>query len=251
MTFDTTMGGSGKRFPETRHSLVRDAGDADPEVRRRALGVLIASYWKPVYKCLRIHGRVSNEDAKDLTQGFFASLLESPTLARFDPARAKFRTYLRTCLERYVANERKAAARLKRGGGFEHVALDFEDAEGELRHRDVAVEADADALFQQEWIRSILSTAVDELRARCEASGRTVDFALFHRYDVEGPEQDPRPTYTDLSREFGIEVTKVTNALHATRGRFREILLDLVRETSGSEAEFQADVATLLGSDRR
>ena len=109
MTFDTTMGGSGKRFPETRHSLVRDAGDPDPEVRRRALGVLIASYWKPVYKCLRIHWRVSNEDAKDLTQGFFASLLESPTLARFDPARAKFRTYLRTCLERYVANERKAA----------------------------------------------------------------------------------------------------------------------------------------------
>ena len=251
MNFDTTMGGSRERFPPTRHSLVRDAGDPDPEVRRRALEALIASYWKPVYKCLRIHWRASNEDAKDLTQGFFASLLESSTLARFDPARAKFRTYLRTCVERYVANERKAAGRLKRGGGFEHVPLDFEGAEGELRHHDVAVEADADALFQQEWIRSILSRAVDELRARCEASDRALDFALFRRYDVEGPEQDPRPTYADLAREFGIEVTKLTNTLHSTRRRFREILLDLVRATSGSEAEFHADVATLLGSDRK
>ena len=148
-------------------------------------------------------------------------------------------------------NERKTAARLKRGGGFEHVPLDFEGAEGELRHHDVAVEADADALFQREWIRSILSKAVEELRARCEDSDRTLDFALFRRYDIEGPEQDPRLTYTDLAREFGIEVTKVTNALHATRRRFREILLDLVRETSGSEAEFQSEVATLLGSDRK
>ena len=112
MNFDTTMGGSRRRFPETRHSLVRDAGDPDPAVRRRALEGLIASYWKPVYVCLRIHWGVSNEDAKDLTQGFFASLLESPTLARFDPARAKFRTYLRTCLDGYVSNERKAARSL-------------------------------------------------------------------------------------------------------------------------------------------
>ncbi len=79
MSFDTTMGGARERFPQTRRSLVRDAGDSDPAVRRRALEALIASYWKPVYKCLRIQWRESNEDAKDLTQGFFTSLLESST----------------------------------------------------------------------------------------------------------------------------------------------------------------------------
>lgn len=250
MMLDTTMGGSGGQFPVTSHSLVRDAGAADPVVRERALEVLVASYWKPVYKCLRIHWRASNEDAKDLTQGFFAGLLESETLGRFDPDRGKFRTYLRTCLDRYVANERKAENRLKRGGAVRHLPLDFEGAEGELRHLEPSVEADVDALFHREWIRSLIERAVDELRARSEASGRRLEFDLFHRYDVEGVTEDPRPTYAALAAEFGVEVTKVTNALHATRGRFRDVVLDLVRAATGSETEYRAEVAALFGSDR-
>jgi DNA-directed RNA polymerase specialized sigma24 family protein len=250
MTFDTSMGGARKRFPETRLSLVLGTGDPDPDVRQRALEILIASYWKPVYKCLRIQWRASNEDAKDLTQGFFASLLESQTLSRFDPARARFRTFLRTCLDRYVSNQRKAAGRLKRGGGFGHVPLDFEGAEGELRHVEVAVDADPDALFHREWVRSMISRAVEELRTVSEASGRGIEFELFHRYDIEGPEQDPRPTYAGLATALGIDVTRVTNALHAARGRFRAILLDLLREASVSEAEFRADVTALLEDGR-
>ena len=250
MTLDTTMGGSSRQFPKTAYSLVRDAGDPDPTVRQRALETLIAIYWKPVYTFLRIHLRESNEDAKDLTQGFFAGLLESPTLARFDPSRAKFRTYLRTALERYVANEHKAASRQKRGGAFAHVPLDFEDAEGNLRQHQIGVEADAATLFQREWVHAILSLALDRLRTRSEAADRALEFACFHRYDVEGPEQDKQPTYADLSAEFGVPVTKVTNMLHAMRQRFRDTLLDVVRESSGSEAEFRADVAVLLGSER-
>jgi RNA polymerase sigma factor (sigma-70 family) len=249
MTIDTTMGGSRKEFPKTHHSLVHEVGDSDPHVRRRAFERLVVAYWKPVYMCLRIHWRASNEDAKDLTQGFFASLLDSPTLQRFDPARARFRTYLRMCLDRYVANEQKAAGRLKRGGGIELVHLDFEGVEGEVQSHGPAADADVDVLFEREWIRSIFSSAVDELRARCDASGRKLDFAVFQRYDIDGPEQNPRPTYADLGREFDIDVTKVTNALHATRRRFRDILVELVRQSTGSDAEFRAEMATLLGSD--
>lgn len=250
MTIDTTMGGANRRFPLTRHSVIRDAGHhVDPAVRRQALEVLVASYWKPVYTLLRLHWRQTNEDAKDLTQGFFASLLESATLGRFDPTRGRFRTYLRTCLDRYVANERKAGRRLKRGGEFEHVPLDFDVAERELACGGTGDE-DVDALFHREWIRSILSRSVAKLRADCVAANRLLDFDLFHRYDVLGPEEDPRPTYADVAREFGIEVTKVTNSLHAMRRRFRDIVLTLVRETCGSEEEFEAEVAGLFGGNQ-
>jgi len=249
MIHDTDIGGSSKRFPETRHSLVEDAADPDPQVRQRAFETLIASYWKPVYKSLRIKWRLSNEDAKDLTQGFFAGLLESRTLERFDPRRAKFRTYLRTCLDRYVSNERKAAGRQKRGGDIPHVPLDYEGAEGELKHHDVAAAVDLDALFHREWIRALLSQAVDALRRQSEDAGRHLDFVLFQRYDLEGPDAETKPTYAALAREHDIEVSKVTNTLHAMRRRFRDLVLAQLRATSGSEAEYREEVAALFGAE--
>src|SRR5258708_3178483 len=89
---------SGDRFPLTRRSVVA-AGDANPEVRRRAWDVLVVSYWRPVYKVLRVRWRLDREDAEDLTQEFFASALVKKTFERYDPGKARFRTYLRTCLD--------------------------------------------------------------------------------------------------------------------------------------------------------
>ena len=98
-------------FPATRYSAVREAASADPETRRRGYESLLAAwYWKPVYKYLRVRWNASSEDAEDLTQGFFARAFEKGLLERYDLSRARFRTYLRTCLDSYVANERKAAA---------------------------------------------------------------------------------------------------------------------------------------------
>ncbi len=134
MNRSTEMGGPGEAFPPTRLSVIDAVRNPEFSVRERALDLLIEIYWKPVYKYLRLKWRLSNEDAKDLTQGFFTTLLEKETLARFDPERARFRTYLRTCLDGYAANEHKAARRLKRGGGHKHLSLDFEDADRELSH---------------------------------------------------------------------------------------------------------------------
>src|SRR5215510_5198762 len=113
-------------FPATRHSVVQAVADADPEVRRRAWESLAALYWEPSRAYLRLKWRVSAEDARDLTQAFFARALEKGFFDGYDPQRARFRTYLRTCLDGFVANERAAAGRLKRGGGQSHVSLDAE-----------------------------------------------------------------------------------------------------------------------------
>ena len=95
MIQDTRMGGSAGKFPATRWSAVLAARSDDPQERSRALDAILAAYWKPIYKYLRIRWDKSNEDAKDLTQEFFARLIEKEYLADFDPSKARLRTFLR------------------------------------------------------------------------------------------------------------------------------------------------------------
>lgn len=245
---DTSMGGPVGRFPPTRHSVVQALKDTDTTVQRRAADALIAAYWKPVYKYLRLKWNADNEEAKDLTQGFFTSMLERKALERFDPARARFRTYLRTCVDGFASNQRKSASRLKRGGQFQHLSLDFESAESEMMVLQVPDGIDADVLFHREWVRSLFSLAVEGLRDWSVETDRDLHFQLFTRYDLD--RDDERPvTYAELAGEFGIEVTKVTNTLHAVRRRFREILLERLREICSSEQEFQEETRVLLGTD--
>src|SRR5215212_6534986 len=120
-------------FPATRHSMVAAIRSDRAEVRRSAFEALVTAYWKPVFKYVRLKWHASTEDAADLTQGFFLRAFEKDFFASFDPAKAKFRTYLRTCLDGFVANCRKADARLKRGGGVVLVPIDIDEAERELR----------------------------------------------------------------------------------------------------------------------
>ena len=103
------------------------------EVRRSAFDALAGAYWKPIFKYVRLKWRASPDDAADLTQGFFLRAFEKDFFRDFDPARAKFRTFLRTCIDGFVMNARKADARLKRGGGATLVPIDVEEAERELR----------------------------------------------------------------------------------------------------------------------
>lgn len=227
--------------------MVQSARSGDPDTRRRALDTLIASYWKPVYKYLRLKWKLPNEDAKDLTQGFFAHVLDSAFFDRFDPGRARFRTYVRVCLDGYAANEHKAAGRFKRGGGVDHVALDFESAEGELTHIDIPDAADPESVFRQEWIRNLFALAIETLRERCAAGGHEIRFCVFERYDL-----DPAPgrvSYADLATELGLPVTQVTNHLAFARREFRAIVLERLRELAGSDDEFRADVRDILGVD--
>lgn len=242
-------GGRGRQFPATRHSIVAAAGSADPEVRRRAFEALVTAYWKPVYKYLRLKWQAFEADAEDLTQGFFARAFEKGFFDRFDPAKARFRTYLRTCLDGYVANERQSARRLKRGGGAEVLPLDFETAEGELRRHDVRDPLDMEEYFHREWIRGLFAQAVERLRERCAASGRSTHFALFERYDIEGPDAGEKQTYADLGRQFGLPSTQVTNYLFAVRREFRSLVLDTLRDLSASDEEFRAEARDVLGID--
>lgn len=254
MSPDTPAGSPG-RFPATRRSILLAARDADPEVRRAAFGTLAESYWKPVYKYLRAQGRLDAEDARDLTQAFFAQALEKGTFSRYDPEKARFRTFLRLCLDGFVANERKAAGRLKRGGGAAPLSLDFAGAEEELAHQPASQGASErlgpEEYFHREWVRALFARAVETLRERCEGTGRGLRFALFERYDLEGLSAGDRPTYATLAAEHGVTPEKVTNELSAARRELRAIVLETLRELTGSEAELRAEAREILGIDLR
>ena len=116
MSDNTPFYGAPQAFPHTRWSLVEAARSPDSERRQRALETLIAAYWKPVYKYIRLHWNKDSDQARDLAQDFFARLLEKRLLDRFDPERARLRTYLRLCVDGLVMNADKSAQRLKRAG---------------------------------------------------------------------------------------------------------------------------------------
>jgi RNA polymerase sigma factor (sigma-70 family) len=242
---DTHIGGASGAFPSTRWSLIVGARSPHAEERQRALDLLIAAYWKPVYKYIRLRWNKPNDEAKDLTQEFFVRLLEKGFLDSFNPQRAHLRTFLRVCVDRFLANQEKAAHRLKRGGDVQMLSLDFESAEGELKQIDVPSPESMDDFFAREWIRSVFTLAVEKLRVECEQRGKQVQFRLLELYDIEEGGKDL--TYEQVAKQFGLKASDVTNYLAYARRELRRIVLEQVREMTGSEDEFRREARTLLG----
>jgi DNA-directed RNA polymerase specialized sigma24 family protein len=243
-TEDTRIGGPDHRFPTTHLSAVLATRSDDAQLRQRALDALVAVYWKPIYKYIRLRSNKNNEDAKDLTQGFLARLIEKDFLESYDPARARLRTFLRVCLDRFIANDYKALERQKRGGDL--ASVDFDGAEAELSRASVQ-QRDWEAFFDHEWTRAIFEIALQRFRASCDATGRQLHCQLFERRDID----DAQPSYSELANEFGLKVTDVTNFLASARREFRTAVLDTLREMTGSDEEFRRECRSLLGVEPR
>lgn len=233
-------------FPATRNSVIARIRDDDANRRREAYGELVGGYWKPVYKHLRVTWRLSPEDAQDLTQGFFSHAFEKAWLERFEPGKARFRTFVRVCADRFVMNERQSASRQKRGGGAPLLSLDFDTVEREMRHTARDASADPDAFFHQEFVRALFERAVAAVRREYDAGGRATQFALFERYDLS---PDEGVSYGSLAAELGLTTTQVTNQLAQVRRRFREHALEALRALCGSEEEFEREARDLFGRD--
>lgn len=244
---------SGARFPPTRWSVIDAARSRDAGERARAMDTLCAAYWKPVYKYVRLRWNRAPEDAQDLTQGFFAQTIERSLFEKYDPAKSRLRTYLRVCVDSFVTNEGKAAARQKRGGSVAHVALDFSAAEEELGGKtidpaNIASPESLEEFFEKEWVRSLFELSVEDLRQHCDASRKQKAYRLFEAYDLSG---DEGISYEKLASEHNVPVTDVTNSLAWARREFRRLALERLREICGSEEEFQRETRSLFGRERK
>jgi len=223
---DTAIGGPDGHFPSTQLTLLQAATCGLPN---EALERVIALYWKPVYRFIRLKFGKDNEDAKDLTQSFFATALERELFRRFDPNRASFRTYLRMAVERFAANQHAAANRQKRGGD-----VDFEPI-GEY-----ACGADSpERVFEREWQRQLFGLAVEDLRTFCDQCGKDIQFQVFEAYDLTGGQ---RPSYAELAVLHGVTETTLTNYLAWARGTLRVLVTERMRGVTSNERELREEM---------
>jgi RNA polymerase sigma factor (sigma-70 family) len=228
---DTAIGGAQDRFPSTRLSLL-EAASANDALPNDALDQVVALYWKPIYKYIRLKWRKSNEEAKDLTQGFLASALERDFFLRFDPRQASFRTYLRMALDRFAANEYASANRQKRGGGL---VIDFEGVEVEPSDSSASPEE----LFHREWQRQLFALALEDLHEHCERSGKQLQFRIFEAYDLADGD---RPDYAGLAERHGITVTTLNNHLAWSRRMLRGFVTERLRGVTSGDRELRAEM---------
>ena len=227
---DTSIGGGDVRFGDTAWTAVLKARDRDAPGAREALDRLVRAYWKPVYFFIRRRGaRV--EDAKDLTQGFFAMMLEREFLRTVDPGRGKFKTFLLTVLERYLANEHERAQAQKRGGGRKIVPLDEGAAETELR----AAPGDSpENAFERAWGATVLARAFERMRAH-----RHWDVLSLHLEQGLGA--------SEIAARLGRKPKDVENALGRGRKKLRDAVIAEILEYVATVEQAEEELAALLG----
>ena len=220
------------RFPSTRRSLLLAMHQA--ELRDEALAAIVEIYWKPTYKYIRMKWHKRDEEARDHTQDFFASLIERELLLQWDPARAAFRTYLRLCIDGAIKNDLTARTRQKRNAKLE--SLDFSAAERELALADS--NGTPEDIFHREWQRRLFELAITDLRRECDAGDKQVRFRIFEQYDLT---TDLRPDYAALAAEHDVAVTTVTNHLAWARREIRRLVKERLARTTASDEELRSE----------
>jgi RNA polymerase sigma-70 factor (ECF subfamily) len=242
---DTSLGGQGVNFSETVWGTIERARDASPEVRQAGLEELARTYWKPVYRYLRVAWAKSNEDAKDLAQAFFLWLTDRNALERYAKERGSFRTFLKALLRHFVQHHDEALERLKRGGGKVIVSLNPDEA----TLTDVVPDPKAlnpEEAFEREWRNSLMAKAVDRVRRRLVAEGIGVKFSVFEAYYLNGSAEQ-RPTYTGVAGRLGIKEGDVKHYLADVREDVRNEIRTVLSQTLSRPDDFQEEWNAFFG----
>ena len=230
-----------RRLATTRWSVVLAAGGSDAPASRAALETLCEAYWYPVYAFVRRAGH-SSEDARDLTQEFFARVLEKGYLRAARPERGRFRAFLLTSVRHFLSNERDWRSAIKRGGGKPVLPLEFDD--GERRYQIEPVdESTPDRIYERRWATTVLEVA---RRRFDEAQARLGRDATFHRLRGSVFGDGDAAKYQDLAVELGMTEGALRVAVHRLRRQFGAILREVVAETVERDEAVEEELRYLL-----
>ena len=230
----TDIGGAEGAFLTTHWSIVEGIASADGDHSRALIESLLNHYWKPVYCYLRRKGH-TNEQAKDLTQGFFHEVvLERHLVEKADPEKGRFRSFLLMALNRYLANVRKRDERQRRTPRGKLVPLHMVEPP-ELSQ--MAAQANPDDCFNYAWVSSLLERVLEEVERDCHREGKAVHWHLF--YDrVLAPIMDRTDALSlkEICTKYGIEdEPKASNMIVTVKRRFQRLLREHLRKSVMSD----------------
>lgn len=228
-------------FATTRWTMVRGAGASEAD----ALESLCGAYWFPVYAYVRRHG-FSKEDAEDLTQAFFAKLLERRDFAGLKQENGRFRAFLLASVKHFLANERDHAGRLKRGGTITHLSLDWQSADAQFQIAD-CTQVPPDAAYDREWAVALLERVLIRLGEECSAQGMAERFAHMKPFLTMGKGEIP---YVEAAKEWSMDEGALRVAVHRLRRRYRALLKSEVAQTLADPTMVRNELAVLLGAFR-
>lgn len=228
-------------FLTTRWSLVVSAGRRDDSAASDALAELCERYWYPLYAYIRRRSADAHA-AQDLTQAFFATLIERNLPAVAVPERGKFRAFLLTSLKHFLANEHERAAAQKRGGTARRLSLDFDDGESRW-HREPSHDDTPERLFDRQWAMTLLDGVLAELRTEYETSDRA---QLFEQLKGALAGDRDRLPYNEIAAALAMSTEAARQAATRLRRRYRELLRAAIAQTVAGPDEIDDEIRSLF-----
>ncbi len=232
-------------FASTRWSLVLAARRGDAPDADAALAALCQTYWYPLYAYARRRGYRA-EEAQDLTQGFFAQLIDKHYLDAADSERGRFRSFLLTAFKRFLSKERHHAQAEKRGGGRRILPLDFERGESRFL-LEPATTATAESIYERQWALTLLERVMAQLRDEFDQAGQHDGFEQLKVF-LTG--ESGAPSYRDVAGALGMTEGAVKVAVHRLRRRFRAVVLTEIAQTVAAPADVDDELRQLFAAVR-
>lgn len=230
-------------FATTQWSVVLRAAQPEDSAARAALELLCRRYWFPLYVFARRRAATIDE-AQDLTQEFFARLLEKNSLSAASPERGRFRSFLLTSLKNFLANEWDRANAQKRGGGRERLSLDWQSGESRLSLEPVHLNT-PEREFERQWALTLLENVVRRLQDEFASAGKARQFELLKETLTGG---HTAVDYSTVATELSMSEEAARQAAHRLRKRYRELLREEVAATVESDDEVEDEIGRLLSA---
>ncbi|MFK7766232.1 MAG: RNA polymerase sigma factor [Mariniblastus sp.] len=230
-----------KDFATTHWSIVRAASAQDSVAANSALQNLCQTYWYPLYSFVRSKGE-NADTAADLTQAFFADLLQREDLKRVDPNLGKFRSFLLASLKHFLLNHWDKSKAQKRGGGRAPLSLDFNDADSRYRLEPGHGET-PELIFQKQWAKTLLSQVHAALQKEFAARGKAHQFEKLKNFLAGKNDEE---TLASAAAQLSMTEVAVKVSVHRMRRRYGELLRAEIQETVSTEEEIDAEIAQLF-----
>jgi RNA polymerase sigma-70 factor (ECF subfamily) len=233
-------------FPSTHWSVVLAArkSHAEPQLAQAALAELCQTYWTPLYSFVRSRAYTVH-DAQDLTQSFFAYLIEHKIYARVDRQKGSFRSFLLASLKNFLADAADRERTLKRGGGQSFLPLHEEQIkEAESLFQTHSARSSGDQIFDRSWAEALVAAGLEQLSADYKGESREKLFNELRIFLTSSA--DPLPSYAELAARLGITESTLRSHVTRLRARYREVLRTKVRQTVDTEPEVDEELHELL-----